>query len=384
MANINAKPCRLLRAALSASLALCAASVVAAAQSDGVIENAQPGALVTLDSGYFNSPSAELNISPAASQAQLLLADNPEYDSDSGVLLRETVNPGTVRVYMYQVISGNPGKVVSIVLSNPASTAMNVKFARCARTGPSTDYNHVAQKVLYAFMNSSGNCANITVPANGKAVLDPALEKVTVSGDQLTHGIYEFSVDQAATISVIAHDSGQSSVDVIDSLPVLARNENGSGRGLFPTTNFTVAAKAFSTANGAQQLIMADGKTDPWISGHDTLAGLDSVQDVGNYGAMYRVSLPYSTPDGRGFALALSNPTGASDVCRYMATAVTVNGTAVMAPSSGSEMLSAPPQAIILAKIPALAQGASGTLDILFSPPGAACLPAPVMLIPYK
>ena len=377
------------------TLLLAAAGVFSASNSvsaanDQTLSQASAGDLVTLSDFNFSVPSIPLKIAPAQGQAQLLLSDNPEYTSTNGVLLREAVEPGTVRLYIYQVISGSTPKVITSVIRNLSSSPMKVSFSKCARVKPSAAYNRVAQDALDIFLSGSMTCNGFTVPPNGKAVIDSGLEKFSATNDQLTHGIYEFDVDQPAVVTVFARDTWQNSVSVVDNLPILPRNENGAGRGRFPVSNFTVESAAVDSTSGPFQFIVADGQTDHWVAGNDTLAGISGVENVGNYGTFYRFRIKYTTSDGRGLALVVTNPTGGNDMCRYLATAMGVSSPDGLVPAqtvripNGDEMLNVNPDVVVIQKLPPLTAGRTGTVDLLYSPPGAACLPTPLVFVPYK
>lgn len=380
----------LLGTLLLAAAQLLSLNTSAMAGNDETLSYASAGDLITLGGFNFEVPSVPLKIAPAAGQAQLLLSDNPEYTSTNGVLLREAVEPGTVRLYIYQVISGATPKVITSVIRNLSASPMKVSFAKCARVRPSAAYNKVAQDALDIFMAGSMTCNGFTVPPNGKAVIDSGLEKYSATNDQLTHGIYEFDVDQPAVVTVFARDTWQNSVNVVDTLPILPRNENGAGRGRFPTSNFTVESPVLDTAEGAKQFLVADGQADHWVVGNDTLAAISGVENVGNYGTFYRFRVKYTSSDGRGLALVVTNPTGGNAMCQYLATAMQVSSPDGLVPNqtlripNGDAMLSLTPDVVLIQKLPALEAGRTGTFDLLYSPPGAACLPTPLVFIPYK
>jgi hypothetical protein len=377
--------------AFIAALAVAAPLSGACAQAAVTFASAKPGDIVTLPAELFSAPTVQREITPSLDQSQLLLSDNPESVTADGILLRETVKPGNVRVYLYNVISGPAPKAVPIAVTNVSSDTLSLQFSRCARTAPGTDYNRAAQKVMYDLLaGTPKKCDDIALAPGASALLDPELQSVSVSSDQLTHGIYEFSVDTPARITVFAHELGKKSLEVLPSLPVLPRNETGAGRGLFPVSNFVVGlGRPYSTLDGPRALVLADGKDDPWLKGTDSLSSAQLVND-GNYGAMYKITVPYATPDGRGFVVALANPRSPDKYCTYLTAAMTVSSrqgyfddATVALPAIGGDMLAAPPHAAIIAIVPPLPLGKiAGTLNLLYSPPGAACLPDPIIFIP--
>src|SRR5262249_32245788 len=144
-------------------------------------------------------------------------------------------------------------------------------------------------------------------------------------------GFYEFEIDQPGRVSVLQRDPDEVSSEVVRTFPKLPqvlpgkKNGNGAGRGIFSVCNFAVTNEAvIDTTNGAMQLIVADGKRDGWMRGHDGIENTGS-RDAGNYGVMYRIRLTRASSDGRGLALLLCNLNARSQWCGRLAAAVRVS-----------------------------------------------------------
>jgi hypothetical protein len=134
------------------------------------------------------------------------------------------------------------------------------------------------------------------------------------------------------------------------------------------------------------RLMVADGRRDPALTGHDDISGTDSVRDSGNYGAMYRIRLKRTSSDGRGLALLMTNR-GSGQWCGGQAGAVRVSrgvwpGGTVAVPTDRVEY-GKPGEMVIIQKFPPLPRGRTETIEILYSPPGASCIPTPMLLVPY-
>src|SRR5439155_11051737 len=138
----------------------------------------------------------------------------------------------------------------------------------------------IAKDALKAFLSSQPEKTARRVLPGKPAVLDPRMDATIVTKDQLVHGFYEFEIDQPARVSVFQRDPEQTSVEILHQLPKLPRalpgtkTGNGAGRGLFRTCNFTVTNESnfiLDTTNGPMQLIVGDGKREPWIQGHDSI-----------------------------------------------------------------------------------------------------------------
>lgn len=228
-------------------------------------------------------------------------------------------------------------------------------------------------------------------------VLDPAMDKTVAMSPQLVHGIYEFDVDQPALVSVFQRSLEQSSVNVVDALPRIQESDGdenpltGAGRGSFHHSNFEVTLEdgAFlDSTNGVRQLIIADGRRDPWIKGSDSIAHNREVLDKGNYGVIYRVRIPYRTSDGRGLALLTYNAHSLRSGCGQMAMALRVSAgefsKGIVAVPGERVSFGGRGQMVLIQRFPPLAAGATGTLEVEYSPPGASCLPTPLVFAPYR
>ena len=356
--------------------------LVCAALAHGApLSTAKPGEIVKVQGSLSDIPARALSIQ-AAPGPVLLLSDQPERFPGDGVALQERVEPGPVRLYLYHLASG-AGKTITVVIENLSEENLYARFSRRAVPPASRDYYHVAQAALLEYLGSSSSLTRWVSP-RGRAVLDEELDARTVPPGALVHAIYEFELDQPARISVLQRGPGEDSAAILGKLPHLQTTHGGAGRGTFKTADFEVTAPAaYDTASGPARLAVADGKLDHWVEGTDALSGRPS-RDTGNYGTLYRFKLQRRSTDGRALALVMSgNILQSGGMCKGLGTAVKVGGDVVAVPGSGS--LSGPfPEAVVLQKYPPLKAGESGTIEFVYSPPGSACLPTPLLLIPYK
>jgi hypothetical protein len=360
--------------------------------------SAPQGSVVRLDELWSQQrelPSVPLQIS-SAHGPQLLLSDKPEYFyTGDGIALQEEVKPGVVRLYVYHVPDPTHGpETISAVIENLGAKPMKLRFLHYASPAPGRDYHRIGKEGLMEFFNSKEEKTARKIPVRGRAVIDPKLDKITVSGDELAHGFYEFEIDQPARVSTFEREPGMSSVDAIDKLPKLplnlpGRRGNGAGRGLFPGSDYDVSGQGdfvVDTAKGPMLLVVADGRHDPVLTGRDDISGTESVRDNGNYGAMYRIRLKRRSSDGRGLALLMTNR-GYGEWCGGQAGAVKVSrgcwpaGT-VAVPTDRVEY-GKPGEMVIIQKFPPLPKGRTETIEITYSPPGASCIPTPMLLVPY-
>jgi hypothetical protein len=328
---------------------------------------------------------------------QFLFSDKPEYFYlGNGISMQEEVKPGVVRLYLYHVPQPDAGpKTISAVIENLGTSPMNLRFLRRALPTPGKNYFRIGKSGLIDYFNSKPEKSSRSIPAKGRAALDPQLDATTATTDQLVHGFYEFEIDQPARVTVFQRDPNQSSLEVIDTLPKLPRDipgriADGAGRGLFLKSNFTVTGEnnfVLDTTIGPMRLALADNRTDHYIRGRDSIADLDSVTNSGNYGVMYHIHLKWRSSDGRGLALLMTKRGGSSTYCNGQAGAVQVSkgvwpGGIVAIPADRVSYGN-PGEMVIVQKFPAPPKGRTGEIEITYSPPGASCIPTPMLFVPY-
>jgi hypothetical protein len=329
--------------------------------------------------------------------SQLLLSDKPEYFyAGNGIALQEEVRPGVVRLYIYHVPQPDAGrKTISVVIQNLGTGTMKLRMLRSALPRPGKDYHKIGKTGLFVYFDSKPEHSHRRISASERAVLDPALDATTAGTDDLVHGFYEFEINQPARITVFQRDPGQNSLEAVDTLPKLPRDiaghaANGAGRGVFLTSDFSVTGEngfILDTTNGPQRLALADGRRDRYITGHDSLSRLDSTTNSGNYGVMYRVRLKWRSSDGRGLALLMTKRGGDGRYCRGQAGAVQISkgvwpaGTVAIPADKVS--YGDPGEMVIIQRFPPPRKGRTGEIELLYSPPGASCIPTPILLVPY-
>jgi hypothetical protein len=376
-------------AALFLSLSCSAVTAKSPAAGGASLDKTRPGDLVQLPELHSDDlPIVDATVTAAADSPQFLLSDNPETFPHDAIALRETVKPGPVRLYVYHSPEkSGKEKVVSAVIENLSGEPLTYRFTKYTLQPPSKDYYKVGKAGLIDYFNAKPSKESRTVPPHGRAVLDPALEKVRLTKDDLIHGFYEFTVDRPARITVLQRDPSADTLKVVDTLPIAPSGHGGAGRGLYLKSNFDVAA-SYDTARGPARVVIADGKRDPWITGTDALSNGAPIRDAGNYGAIYRIKIRYKSSDGRGLALLMAKMSSNHPYCLHTAAAVVVSdgvakGGVVPLPRTQTTFDN-PPDAVVIQRFAPPGQGEEGTIELTYSPPGASCLPTPLLLVPYK
>ncbi|HWQ91513.1 MAG TPA: hypothetical protein VN673_07560, partial [Clostridia bacterium] len=340
-------------------------------------------------------PVVPLTLRPVAGP-QFLFSDKPEYYRSNGISLREEVRPGAVRLYVYHVPEpAGVGKTISAVVENLSTTnSLRLVMTKQSTPAPGLDYHGIAKSALVDFLSPAKTNAARRVPPGGRVVLDSKLDGQVATTNQLVHGLYEFEVDQPARVTVFQREVEQESLKVVDGLPLLpgvkpgVNEASGAGRGRFENCNLEGAAPGYvvDTAQGAMQVVVADGRRDPWIRGRDSIDALEA-RNVGNYGVLYRIKLERCSSDGRGLALLMGRVEANNRYCGGLGAAVQVSpgmepGGVVALPSERAAFYG-PGEAVMVQKFEPLKPGQTETIEVVYSPPGAACLPTPLYLVPF-
>ncbi len=326
----------------------------------------------------------------------LVVSDDPEYIRvREGLALREEIGPGIARIYIYNVngIREAPTeRRLTAVLENlDTSDTLRFRFLRRAFPAPGPNYHKIGKAGLVGFLTSAPETEWHEIPPAGAAPLDERMENAIVRGDDLVHGFYEIELTERARLSVL-----QTSPETPGPLAarrlqtILASPRKNAGRGVFHPSDYAVrAAPGFTldTAGGPRQLLLADGETDPWIGGQES-STTGPVVLRGNYGVMYRVEIPRASGDGRALALVTWNHRWKDQWCGGMAAVVEVSEGAhpagVVEIPSDQLNTTGPPELVVIQVFPPLPPGQSDVIRLTFSPPGASCLPVPLVFLPIE
>lgn len=394
-------PALLVAAGLLAATPLIAQDAAVDIHAPAALATVAPGATARVENipreAFANLPKLAWNreILPGP---QYLISDDPEYIRvPEGVALSETVKPGSVRLYVYNVNGvKEPSPIprrISAVIENLGDAPLNATFSASVLPTPSGNYHAIAKNALAGFLRGEGAGRTLTVEPKGAAPLDPAMEALVVKYDDLVHGFYEFSIDQPARIRVVQTAPEVPSVEASRRLPDVlpTKSKSGAGRGQFPDNMFRITLKddaVVDTANGAVQLIIADGKDEPWTEGTEsTLPAGEKAVLKGNYGTFYEITLRRRSSDGRPLALVTWNArAGNSQWCGGMVAAMRVGPgqfpAGVVALPSDAVATKDWPDVVVAQVYPPLPAGQEETITVTYSPPGASCLPTPLIFLP--
>ncbi|MGF1573763.1 MAG: copper amine oxidase [Sumerlaeia bacterium] len=327
---------------------------------------------------------------------QYLFSDEPEsVKVPEAVMLREKVEAGRVRLYVYHVNGfdeeNNPGRKINSVIKNLGIKPLTLTFTNFASETPTGNYHRIGKEGLAAFLVGPVPEDSITVNPGEIHFIDATLEQALIKKNDLAHGFYEFLIDQPAEISVVMGESALPSPAISEKIPdvIPMRAQRNAGRGLFGAANYLVRLnEPYSTTSGLSNIPLADGSSDPWLRGLRD-GGAAVIELKGNYGILYEVEVDYTSPDGKAVALVTWNPRADNNQwCRGLASALLTSegkfpAGLIQVPSDQLN-IKGPPEAVVIQIFPATEVGEIKTAKFTFSPTGASCLPMPLVLMPVE
>ncbi|GAB3417376.1 copper amine oxidase [Niabella aquatica] len=357
------------------------------------LTNAQPGDIVILD-GFLNQDFKKIKYQKVIQPSpQFIISDDPEYIRlPEAIALQEEVQPGSVRLYVYNVNGvTTPQKMprkISAVIKNLGRENMQIRMLKYSSQKPSTNYFQIGKQGLEDYFKSVETRNVRTIKPGEVIAIDEKLEKQIVNYDELVHGFYEFVIDQPALVSVLQtspQKSGPRAFATIDT--IIPFSHVNAGRGVFPVANYKIANKGIiDTKDGVSQLIVADGEDDPWIAG--TIgASRDEAKNVGNYGVLYNTRLKWKSTDGKGLALITWNARSDNGQwCGGMGLTMQLYDNdmkkTVLQYPSRQLVTKGAPEAILIGIYKPDPDKEIQEINFTYSPPGASCLPTPLIFVP--
>lgn len=325
---------------------------------------------------------------------QYLISDDPEYIRvPEAIAFRESVEPGTVRLYVYNVNGvKEPAKIetrIAAVIKNTGKTDMRLRMLKYSSQKPTTNYFYAGKQGLADFFASVPQTTVRIIKPGQIIAIDPAQEKYIARYDELVHGFYEFLIDQPGEVSILQTDTKTPVAVAAKRITniLLSKSQSGAGRGLFGVSNYRVLTQdTLDTKNGIRQIILADGNRDPWVLGKESNSGRLATLD-GNYGVMYNIEMKWKSTDGRGLALVIWNSRSDNGQwCGAMANTMVVSQgkfkEGIIQLPADRLVTKKAPEAILVQVFPPATNGAEQTIHLTYSPPGASCLPTPLVFIP--
>lgn len=325
---------------------------------------------------------------------QYIISDDPEYIRvPEAIALRERVQPGAVRLYVYNVNAvQEPAKIdrkITAVIKNLGKVPMHLLMLKYSSQRPSTDYYRIARNGLNDYFNSKTWQDPVVIQPGEAAAIDEQLERNIVKYDELAHGFYEFVIDQPGEISVVQTDPQTSGADAIKRISsVHPSSHRNAGRGLFGVSNYLISVTdTLSTSNPAAALVLADGRSDPWVNGIDGSTGR-IINLAGNYGVMYDIEVNWESADGKGLALVTWNVNSKAKYCGGMTNVMKVSkgkfSEGFIQLPSDKLITEGYPEALLVQLFLPDPNNKVQVIRLTYTPPGASCLPIPLVFIPVE
>lgn len=356
------------------------------------LRNAKAGDIIQFP-GFINQNFPKIQFSKVILPGpQFIISDDPEYIRlPEAIATKENVQAGTVRLYVYNVNAvKEPNQMprkITAVIKNIGESTMHFKMLKLSSQKPSTNYFLIGKQGLYDYFSSKETGKIVSLKPGKTMAIDKQLEKNIVAFDELTHGIYEFVIDQPAEIAVLQTSPEQSGAIAYEQIEtIIPTSHKNAGRGLFGVSNYEIKSeKILDTNEPISQLIVADGIDDPWVIGKEGVSGKEAKL-AGNYGVMYHVNLQWKSTNGKGLALVTWNSRTDNEWCSGMANSILIKHD-----NQPHEIVSIPKEQLttkgypegVLVQIFKPEPGKDiQMLKFTYSPPGASCLPTPLIFIP--
>jgi hypothetical protein len=356
--------------------------------------DAEQGGIARLENLQLQNPRQLTYQKTVLPGPQFVISDDPEYIRvPEAIALKEQVAPGSVRFYLYNANGvTTPNKMdrkITALITNKGKSNMHIRMLKYSSQPPTNNYFKAGKQGLTDYFNSPGNETVRTLKPGASVAIDDQLEKQITKYDELVHGFYEFVIDQPGEINVIQTDPKSSGTAALKRIKTILppKSQSGAGRGVYGISNYAIESKELlDTRNGITALTVADGTNDQWVTGKEGTTGQTSILS-GNYGILYHINLKWKSSDGKGLALVSWNSRSSDNKwCNGMAASMVVSKGkfvpgVIQLPKKELTTKGAPEVVLIQVFQPSK-DGEEQQIQLTYSPPGASCLPTPLVFIP--
>lgn len=299
----------------------------------------------------------------------LIEADNPEAVSTPGISAEASVQGGSFEFFYYQRTASPTPLYFLPALINHSGSAVTVVITR-----EGTSVGPIAAETNMAFEFDYLNAIihrQVIVPPHGWAWFDPSLTQTPTVSGHLAVGQFELTANGPVTAAMVA--TGNPSTANPLTMSVLAPENNGAGRGIFPNSDremtFQVQSYPSVFVLSADHYHPRSRALDPYVQGTDPTTGLPT-QDTGNYGILYHVHIAlHGTPhEVIGVFLSAATPGAAiGDAEQFR------DGNALQLPATGTAT-SIPNAGILMTEVTLDSAGNGQAYFRLFPPSGLAAI----------
>lgn len=220
----------------------------------------------------------------------LLFSDSPEYVNRDGILYSDTVQ-GDARVLFYHLNNTDVTKKVAVVLENHSDQYTIIHVTRGGMSQPSSNYLEVGKGTQVEYFDQQLN-GKIYIGKGEKRLLQDDMDSTVLQPGQLVYGVFDFSSKQPVRVSVIMYPADANPLDFIKDAVVLPKDEHrlrGTFRGM---DRIISSSRAYDPRrDGIVYIPIGDNERDTYRTGIDATDG-SLVTNYGNYGVLYRISIP--------------------------------------------------------------------------------------------
>lgn len=277
------------------------------------VKNASQADVVSL-SGVNPLDCPEIGMTETWSGGKLVFSDSPEHPSQAGKVYEDTGLAATSgsdynRIFVYHTngMSGSNRMKWTVLVKNNGGSSATLTVQKSGTAGPTTSYLYAGKKAFERWLLSSAG-SGVSVGAGDTVRLDTTFDSVTAAPTYLMHGIWDYSMTQAHTVTVCALGENDDPLQDCPGLSVLERDTHQ--RGTCPNADKVYDFSAsIDTSDGIQQFPMA-GDTANDADAQCVDATDSSSQELnGNFGVLYRMHFGITSSDSKDFAFLL-NPRG--------------------------------------------------------------------------
>lgn len=223
----------------------------------------------------------------------LLMSNSPEDVKANGILYKDTVR-GQGRILFHHnntFVEENNTEIRRLVLVAENTTDQPVDFIVGNKIikGPATDTLYVGQRLLFEYLKGDGEIRHFLNPGEKMYIYDSGVRNWK-TGD-LISGKMDIYANGEVTFTVAAV-SGDTKIDDIATLPVLARDIHS--RGTYDVLD--IYHKVDLVDDEPNMLLLGVGN-DEWVDGYDAMDG-QITKNRGNYGITYSIEITAKTDTG--------------------------------------------------------------------------------------
>jgi hypothetical protein len=256
----------------------------------------------------------EIGMTETWSGGKLIFSDSPEHPSSTGKVYEDTTLSATTgtdynRIFLYHTngFSGSDRMKWTVLIKNNGNNAATLTIQKSGTAGPTTAYLYAGKKAFERWLLSTAG-SGVSVPIGGTVRLDSTFDAITTAPTYLMHGIWDYSMTEAHTVTICALGENDDPLTVCPTLSVLSRDTHQ--RGTCPHADKVYDMESsVDTADNIKQFPLAGGTDDDAYAQCVDKTDDSSQTLTGNYGVLYRMHLSIESSDDRNFGF-LMNPRG--------------------------------------------------------------------------